>query len=487
MIVSASEMQAAEKRLFATGVEAEPLMDEAGFGCAQAILQFFPSPGRLTLFCGKGNNAGDAYVIGSLLKKQGWVVEAVESHDKSDMTALAQKKRKTLAATSPASKPPAGNHHVIVDGLLGIGTDGPLRGKIAELARQMNEIRRTEHATTFAVDMPSGIGQVNGVTADFTLSICEFKSELLGDDAVDQVGRLVKIPLPRISEYIEEATPDRVETAREMTSWLPSRGFGNHKGTAGRVAIIAGSRGLTGAAVLSSLGALRGGAGLVSVFVEEKIYPIIAASAPPEVMVRPVVNFSEVTEFNADVLAIGPGLGDNPRPDILDLIQRDPRPAVIDADGLNWIAASETFPAFAGPRLLTPHPGEMKRLHGDFGDRSRREIATEFAQKHKICVLLKGSRSVIADPGHGSPLYYNSTGHPGMATGGIGDVLTGLSAALIAQGVSLARAATLGSWLVGRAAEIAIFSEDESPESLTATVIANNLGKAFNSLRRAEF
>ena len=487
MIVSTAEMQAAECRLFTTGVEAETLMDEAGARCAKAIIQFFPKRGRLTLFCGRGNNGGDTYVIGTRLKKQGWFVETVESHASTELTPLSQKKRIEFLSQTSNTDFHANSHHVVVDGLLGIGSNGPLRGKIGDLAGEINSIRKNEHATVFAVDLPSGVGQKNGVTADFTLSICEFKSELVADDAVDQVGRLVKIPLPELSTAIKKFGPEQVANSKVLRAWLSPRDFGKHKGSTGRVVIIAGSRGMTGAAVLAGLGALHGGAGLVTIFAEESIYPIVAASAPPEIMVRPTSDFSEVTEFNADVLAIGPGLGPAKRDDILNLILNDPRPAVVDADGLNWLAESESIPKFTHPRLLTPHPGEMSRLFGDFRNLTRDEIATEFSKRTGASILLKGSRSVIANSDETAPLTYNSTGHPGMATGGIGDVLTGLSAALIARKLSPARAAIVGSWLVGRAAEIAIFEDGESAESLSAVMIANRLGRAFRSLKSGDF
>ncbi|NNE92744.1 MAG: NAD(P)H-hydrate dehydratase [Verrucomicrobiales bacterium] len=478
MLPTCQEMQDAEERLFATGVKAETLMDAAGLGCARAIDHFFPEPGRATLFCGKGNNAGDALVIGRHLQDWGWTVDAVYSCETGEGSDLLRNKR----ADFESDDTPGGGPRILVDGLLGIGAGGPLRGKIGELAEQINTIRRAEHATVFAVDLPTGLGAENGVKADFTLSICEFKADLLEDSAIDRVGRLVKIELPELSGMLEPGGPS-VADANTLRSWLTPRNFGDHKGSAGRVAIVAGSRGLTGAATLGGMGALHGGAGLTTIFAEGLIYDIVASSAPPEIMVRPTTDFSEVFDFNADVLAIGPGLGEKPPKDIRDLIFDDPRPAVIDADGLNLIAPKFPFDFGKKPRLLTPHPGEMARFFDPL--ETRLATAEKLTDETGAAVVFKGARSVVTAPGEAA--IYNSTGHPGMATGGIGDVLTGLTAALITQKISSFRAGVLGSWLIGRAAEIATFERGESAESLTAGMVAECLGGAFESLKRGDF
>ncbi|MCB1237429.1 MAG: NAD(P)H-hydrate dehydratase, partial [Verrucomicrobiae bacterium] len=267
------------------------------------------------------------------------------------------------------------------------------------------------------------------------------------------------------------------------------RPFDFHKGQAGRVAIVAGSRGFTGAAKLCGLGALRGGAGLVTLFAAEDIYEIVAASAPPEIMVRSTADFSDVADFNADVIALGPGIGSPPAHEetLLELIQNDPRPMIVDADGLTLLGRrlNPVGSAFhpAGPRLLTPHPGEFARLWPDRpANAERRDLARGFVETadSQVTLLLKGARTVLARKGE--PLAFNTTGHPGMATGGIGDVLTGLCAALVARGLTPFEAGSLGSWLIGRAAERSL-DRGASVESLGARMVATRLGLAFDSLR----
>jgi len=264
---------------------------------------------------------------------------------------------------------------------------------------------------------------------------------------------------------------------------LPRREFGAYKNQFGRIGIVAGSRGLTGAAVLCTMGALRAGGGLVELFVPEEIHALVAAIAPAEAMVKPIESYGSLLREKVDVWAVGPGLGRAAAGAVLEMIANAERPMVIDADGLNILSGDVTILArSAGPRLLTPHPGEMKHLLPN-ANGSRAEIATEFCEKYPIALLLKGSRTIVAQ--RGRPLSYNTTGNPGMATGGMGDVLTGVCAALIGQHLSLYDAARLGAWLCGRAAEIAIFNGTASQESLLPTDVIENLGLAFEDVRNA--
>lgn len=498
MIVTCEAIQNAEKRLFLSGAAADPLMEEAGWGCARAIRQFCPHPGRALLFVGKGNNGGDALVIGRHLRQWGWTVSAqLALNPEEELNELVSRKLDEFAAVpeplddlSCASGP-----LILVDGLLGIGAQGPLRGRIRELADALNRMRRRQDATTFAVDIPTGIDGNSGelyegaVQADVTLSITAIKRGLIADAALDHVGRLVQVPLSQVETEITEGDDSIAVTGPEwVAARLPRRAHSAHKGTSGRVALLVGSRGLSGAARLCGLGALRGGAGLVTMFVPESIYDIVAASAPAELMVRSSRNFKEVHDFPADVLALGPGLGSDPEQadNLLLLIQGDPRPILIDADGLNLLSRQPGALASLaprGPRLLTPHPGELARLLGGAlpAGKERVQMACEIAANHPITLLFKGARTVIAE--RGKPCILNPTGHPAMATGGIGDVLTGLCAALIGQGLSLYDAAATGSWLIGRAAEIALLDRSNSAESLLATDIAKHLGAAFQAAR----
>jgi len=187
---------------------------------------------------------------------------------------------------------------------------------------------------------------------------------------------------------------------------------------------------------------------------------------------------------NIDIWALGPGLGKSHAAEILHLVRHAEQPMVVDADGLNTLARDiDILKGCRGPRLLTPHPGEMARLF-NVGKMSRAGVTRNFCDKFPVTLLLKGSRTIVCE--HGQPLSYNTTGNPGMASGGMGDVLTGVCAGLVGQKLSIYDAARLGAWVCGRAAEIAIFNNGASEESLLATDVLTHLGQAFNELRNPE-
>jgi NAD(P)H-hydrate epimerase len=283
-----------------------------------------------------------------------------------------------------------------------------------------------------------------------------------------------------LSDLPLETADETVAAAAALRGLLPRRQFEAHKNQFGRVGIVAGSRGFAGAATMSAWGALRGGAGLVEVFVPENIYEIVAAAAPFESMVKPVKSYGDLLNEKIDVWGIGPGLGNENAREIMDLVQRTEKPMVVDADALNIISREVgILKNCRGPRLLTPHPGEMKRLAGD-RKISRAELAKNFTAEFPVTLLLKGSRTIVAE--NGKRISYNTTGNPGMATGGMGDILTGVCVALIAQKLSLFDAARLSAWACGRAAEIAIFNGDESEQSLLPRDVLTNLGHALAEL-----
>jgi ADP-dependent NAD(P)H-hydrate dehydratase / NAD(P)H-hydrate epimerase len=486
MLVTCEEMSEGERRLFSTGVDPEPFMDEAGRRCAEVVFHFFPEPARAEVYCGKGNNGGDALVVARHLKERGWRVALHFAGNPADLPALPAKKLAEYE-TAPARDTGGPSHRlVLIDGLLGIGAKGDMRGRFLELAGRMNRLRGEAFATCFAIDIPSGLNADSGipgegaVMADYTLSITAAKSGFAADGAVNHVGRLVEIPL-EIPVRGGDVSRDFLFPSN-LRPRLRRRLFDTHKGMAGRVTILAGSRGLTGAAVLTALGASRSGAGLVTVCAPESLYPIIASQCPAEVMVRPFTDYRGIADVPGDVWAIGPGLGNEVDPAIVDLVYGDARPAVVDADMLNVLARDRSrLPSLPANRLLTPHPGEMKRLSGDAAFPDRTSLARAMVEAWGVTLLFKGARTLIASPG--SPVEFNTTGHPGMASGGMGDVLTGVTASLIAQGIGLHDAACLGSWLLGRAAEIAVQRGGIAAESVSAPLVAAHLGAALMALQ----
>ncbi len=493
MILTCAEMKALEARAFADGISAERLMEEAGAEIAAAVRQFFPHPGKCVVAFGKGHNGGDALVAARLLAARGWQIEQRPAFEPAVWSALTARKHRELLDERPETtalvRLGKGQALIVLDGLLGIGAGGALREPIRGAAREINRLRAEENAHVFALDLPTGLGGDSGaadadcVVADFTLTIGFAKRGLLADAATRFVGRLAVLPLAELSARAEEnSTREMAVTARELAALLPRRHFEMHKGECGRVGIVAGSAGLTGAAVMTAEACVHAGAGLVTLYVTPEIWPVVASRIAPEVMVKAVASYREAIDARHDVLAIGPGLGTGRAEEVLELIERAPQPMVVDADALNILATRPDLLArCAGPRLLTPHPGEMARLDPATATRPRGETVADFTARFPATLLLKGARTLIGE--RGRALSYNTTGNPGMATGGMGDVLTGVCAALAGQGLALYDAARLGAWLCGRAAELAVFSGVESEESLSATHVIARLGEACKNLR----
>jgi hydroxyethylthiazole kinase-like uncharacterized protein yjeF len=482
-VVSAAQMRTAEESAFARGISAEDLMEYAGAGIAKAVTRFFPRAGQCIVVAGKGNNAGDAFVAARWLAQAGWKIERRLIFAPEEMGELAQKKLREIS--DETGNRGSAETIIVLDGLLGVGAKLPLREPIRTACVEINRLRTEHNAFVFAIDLPTGLdadsgaADTDGVIADFTVTIGFAKRGLVADQAIDRVGRIEVVPLGDLG--LPENSEAQIATATSLRKLASRRNFSAYKNQCGRLGIVAGSKGLTGAAVLSSFAALRAGAGLVELFVPEEIYPVLAAAAPPEVMVKPVRDDKNLLEEKVDAWAIGPGLGKAHADEILRLIRDAPQPMVIDADALNILAKQiGTLAKCAGPRLLTPHPGEMKRLSPN-ENLSRLESATKFCATYPITLLLKGGRSLVCE--HGRTPSYNSTGNPGMATGGMGDALTGVCGALLARQVPLFEAAQLGAWLCGRAAEIAIFLRRASEESLLPSDLIEHLGAAFEDLR----
>jgi ADP-dependent NAD(P)H-hydrate dehydratase / NAD(P)H-hydrate epimerase len=508
-------MRASEHSAFAGGVQVEALMNKAGAGVAQAVTKFFQEPGRCIVFAGKGHNAGDALFAAQCLERRGWKIEVRPTFKEADCSDLTRKKlgdlcrrpQRTLGAlpsepahtdlgatnqiapTQDSTSTEAGSDVaaplVILDGLLGVGAKPPLREPIRAACRAINQLRTTNGAYVFAVDLPSGLDTDSGkadrdcVVADFTVTIGYAKPGLVADGALNYVGRIEIVPLDELRPP-KTKPKEIIASPTAFRALLPRRNYNSYKNQFGRIGVVAGSKGFVGAALMASQGALRAGAGLVEVFVPEEIYEIVAGAAFMEAMVKPVASYRQLLKEKIDVWAVGPGLGKSRATEILELVEKVKQPMVLDADGLNIVSEKiSMLRRCKGKRLLTPHPGEMKRLFPE-DQQSRSKTATKFCDRFPVTLLLKGSRTIVAE--RGRPLSYNTTGDPGMATGGMGDVLTGVCAGLLGQGLSPYDAARVGAWICGRAAEIAIFNGNQSEQSLLPRDVLDHLGDAFKEL-----
>ena len=488
-ILTSAQMRAAEEAAFARGVEVETLMNQAGAGVAGAVRKFFPHPGKCIVFAGKGHNGGDALVAAECLKRDGWEIDIRLPFPEAECSELTRKKLGALRETPPIPSPAPNSMAptIILDGLLGLGTESFLREPIRSATREINQLRTERNASVFAIDLPSGLNADSGeidpdcVVADFTITIGFAKHGLIVDPALDFVGRIEVVPLADLAPG-EGAPNEIIATAPSLASLLPRRKFSAYKNQFGRVGVVAGSKGFVGAALLTAQGALRAGAGLVEIFVLEEIYSIVASAAPIEAMVKPIRSYRDLLEEQKiDVWAVGPGLGKAHAAHLLRFIERAEKPMVVDADGLNILAEKiGVLEHCLGKRLLTPHPGEMERLIHP-GKMTRAWIARNVCEQLPVTLLFKGSRTIVCEQNR--PLSYNNTGNPGMSTGGMGDVLTGVCAGLAGQGLAFYDAARVGAWLCGRAAEMSIFNANASEESLLPRDVLGNLGRAFRDLR----
>jgi NAD(P)H-hydrate epimerase len=491
--VTTAEMRAMEASAAATGWSEARLLDLAGRRLGHALAVFFPVPGTLIGYLGKGHNAGDALVAMRVLARHyGWLTAARAAFPPEVWAPLTREQwREDPPAIWLGSLPEWRELRrplVLLDGLLGIGASGPLREPLAALAREMTWLRQQAGARVAAVDLPSGVdpdsGEVSAgaVTADVTFMIGAAKRGLLCSTAAAATGALALVP-------VEPLTPPAgggidLISPLSMAFGKAPRPFDFHKGMAGRVDILAGSAAYTGAAVLTASGALRGGAGLVVLHAPAAAAAVIAAKCPPEIIVRACANPLEMLESGPDALVVGPGLGTMSAAfaeGLLDLIAQTTLPTVLDADALNLVAQRGMLGCLKANQVLTPHPGEFRRLAPDLADLPREAAARAFVARHPVTLLLKGCRTLVTR--RDDTLWCNATGSPAMATGGQGDLLAGLLGAQLAVGIPAVAAAATAAWLCGRAAELALTDHAVSEQSLTPGDVLARLGAAFNEWR----
>ncbi len=487
-IVFAHQMRELDRRtIHEAGVPGKTLMERAGSGVVSAMEETFGAlKGKtVTIFCGKGNNGGDGFVVARLLRQKHSAVQVcllAHTRDLKGDAKLMYQRFVKGAGRSKVLSTPSPDHvhqlvrdsHVLVDALLGTGTSSPIAGPYHEAIQVMN----ASEVPTVAVDLPSGIDADTGETlgtavqADLTVTFGNPKLGLFLGAGIDHAGRLHCVDIGIPSQYVEDLhLPIEMLTPAAIRPWLPKRPASSHKGTFGHAGIIAGSSGKSGAAALAAKAALRAGAGLVTVATPAGVQASVAADIP-EVMTLPLPETAEHTlsrealsplqTFLQSRSAIGMGPGLSTHAETADvirtLIARCDRPLVIDADALNALAGhTSLLRSRPLSPILTPHPGEMARLLGEptaeAVNHNRMGIAQDFARTHSSIVVLKGARTILAHPDGATSI--SPTGNPGMATAGTGDVLTGILAGLLAQGVSPWEAAQSGIFLHGLAGDLA--------------------------------
>ena len=509
-VVSGARIKELDRAAVAAGIPAEALMENAGSGVARIVARYAPGK-RVVAICGKGGNGGDALVAARILVRAGFRVRAFTTAPIEDMIDPTRTNARALSALDPRAVRPladdltplmraAAAADVVIDGLFGIGVDRPVTGRYAAVIEAINRAP----GLRVAVDLPSGLPSDSGipigpaVRAELTACMAAYKPAHLLYPAREYCGRIELIPVGYPEMLWKGVVPiAQVTDESWVRDHLPGRPPAGHKGTFGRVLIVAGSLGMSGAAIMSALGALRAGAGLVTVACPRSILPIVG-TAVPEVLTIPLPDsdghlspsaLQPLVEASSrvDVVAIGPGLGRAPETGTLvrSLLEEIEAPLVLDADGLYPLTARlDALAPVAGRAVLTPHPGEMARLVGrraEEVDTERIKIARSFAKDHGVTLLLKGRPTAIGTPE--GEVFLNPTGNTGLATGGSGDVLTGLIAGLIAGGVSPADAAVVGAYVHGRAAEL--LSRDRAERSVIPRDLIQSLPYAFKELEDA--
>lgn len=462
------------------GIPSTLLMERAAKGIADTVLGMLPNPGaaRAAVFCGAGNNGGDGVAAARLLMEAGVTVRAFLVGKREKMTedcAEMERRLREYGGSLETFDPESGEigdwcqtADVLVDAVFGIGLNSPLRGDGLSAVRLMNRCG----APVVAADVPSGLaadtGEILGdaTRCEATVTFTRAKPGHFAGMGRICAGRVVVHDIGIPEDLIESLpAPGSVFTEKDAAETLPERPEESHKGNFGRVGILAGGLGYTGAPYLASEAALRAGAGLVFLNVPAGIYPILAGKCA-EAMPYPIPDeggflseksypVSAERLSGMDACLIGPGLGRSPGTQevVRKLLRELSCPVVLDADGLNAVADDLSVLDSRRGRVtvLTPHDGEFARLGGKDGP-DRVQAAADFAAQHGCVLVRKGHCTITAQPD--GIFWLNPTGNAGMAKGGSGDILSGILLALLGQGLEAGRAAALAVWLHGRAGDL---------------------------------
>jgi hydroxyethylthiazole kinase-like uncharacterized protein yjeF len=512
-LVTASEMRAMDQKTIETfGLPGRVLMENAGQGATRILLQTFKGlvDKRVGIVAGRGNNGGDGFVIARCLAQKGVRVSVYLLAKSKTVKGDAAENLKLLKPLGlsvteipdqnafKSHKIAMRHHDIWVDAIFGTGLKSNIKGYFKEIIEFINSLNKP----IFSVDIPSGLnadtGQLCGtcIRAHTTATFAFAKPGQVVFPGADYTGKLEIIDIGIPAHIAEQVGPLQfLLTSDQIRNYLKPRPPEAHKGLTGHLLVVAGSPGKTGAAAMTAVSAMRAGAGLVTLGVPKSLNPILETQVL-EAMTSPLPEtidgmfaesaFDKIMDLLADkkCLVIGPGLGVSP--ETQNLVRRVMKaskvPVVIDADGLNNLAADTLMLKTLNiPIILTPHPGEMARLM----DTTVRHIqenriarARDFAKTYSVHVVLKGARTVIAHPD--GKVFVNPTGNSGMASGGMGDVLTGIIAGLVAQGYSPEAATHAGVYLHGAAADYLV--KNSGPVGFLASDLMNAIPAQIKAL-----
>ena len=476
------------------------LVERAANAFTSEFCRRYSKQNRIIVFAGQGNNGADALAISRLLIDVGYRVETYLFNRYMQLSNECELNKQRLLSMENIEfteviydfEPPIlEKQDIIIDGLFGSGLNRPLTGGFAAMVKYINQ----SESTIVSIDIPSGLfGEDNKkndpeaiIRADLTLSFGFPKLSFLLPENAEYVGEWKVLDILLHPEAIANTATSYFQvTENDIASVFHPRNRFSHKGTFGHALLIAGSRGKIGAAILAAQACLKSGTGLLTIHVPQRGEQILQ-TAFPEAMVDLDPNqdhFSHVSDIRPfSAIGIGPGLGkhaDSAKA-LEHLLQTTEEPVVLDADALNLIAANKNILKHVPARsILTPHPKEFDRIAGESNNSYERLLkAKDFAVNHQVCVVLKGAYTATCTTS--GNVYFNSSGNPGMATAGSGDVLTGIILGLLAQGMEPETAAVVGVFLHGTAGDLAAVYQSE--ESMIASDIINMLGKAFKQIK----
>lgn len=498
-ILSAKQIKEADKH----SIENEPisslkLMERAAISMFQHLEENFHHNQSFHIFCGMGNNGGDGLVLARLLHNAGYSVHVSIISHSDDGSEDFQKNLERLkelpvsiihiSAADEISE--LSEEAIIIDAILGSGLSRPLKGLIAEVVEQLQKLPNQK----VAVDIPTGLFADDNaendldkvLSCDLCLSLQFPKLSMMHKETAPLCGEVLVVDIGLSKDFISKAqTSNFYITEEDIRQIFKPRKKFSHKGTYGHGLLVAGSRGSFGAAIMSATAAMRAGLGLLSVAVPNRGEQVLHGQLP-EAMILPDEDPDKITakpDFKkATATAAGPGLGTDEATAkaLKNLIQTAEHPMIFDADALNILSENKTWLSFLPEHsILTPHPGEFKRLLGEeeLGDNYLEQLRN-FSMKNGVVTILKDAITAVADT-HGN-LYFLDFGTPALASAGSGDVLTGILLGLLSQDYSPLHAAFLGVYLQGKAARLAAFSQ--SLESCLALDVVDQLGAAYQEL-----
>ncbi len=500
------------KALDAYTIEHEPihsinLMERAASVCAKRIVELFGMETTVHVFAGPGNNGGDGLAIARILADKHYKVSVYLKSTKLSPDAqinykrLLKQEKVTIQIIDTIDKfPQIYKHELIIDALFGSGLSRPIEGLYAEIINKINQ----SGAQIISIDIPSGFFSENNahlpkldnqtyknvIQADYTLSLELPFLSFFFPDAQNHTGKWECLSIGLSKEYLQKIeTENYLISHQQVKQMLKKRNKFDHKGTFGHALLIAGSYGKMGAAILAAKACLRTGVGLLTTHFPVSGYEIMQ-TAVPEAMVcidESGTRFCKSDEQDLyQAIGIGPGIGQKKATlnSLIGILNNAQKPVVLDADALNLLAKNQfLYDLIPENSILTPHPGEFRRLAGETDNFYQRfEKQKALAKEQKVIVVLKGAHTSIALPD--GRCYFNTTGNPGMGTAGSGDVLTGIITSLLAQGYPPENAAITGVYLHGLAGDLAAKAQGE--RALIASDIIDHIGEAYKHLENEQ-